>query len=180
MFRKNIADETCATSTVTHHKYQRLYTLSQHLPSPQQYCSRVHSPDLHMDADAVPTSSSSNITSDSRKAAVAVATVTARCCCTGGGGGGGEAVVISTGRETTTGKTATATTTTTRGDAAQRRTPSRVQSSTTALAADGADDGDARYLAAARIPVSCATPARLPNRRNRYGLERIATIIITR
>uniref|UniRef100_A0A2S2NR72 Uncharacterized protein n=1 Tax=Schizaphis graminum TaxID=13262 RepID=A0A2S2NR72_SCHGA len=76
------------------HKYQRLYTLSQHLPSPQQYCSRVHSPDLHIDADAVPTSNSSNITSDNLNAAVAVATVTATaCCCTSGDG----ETVISTG-----------------------------------------------------------------------------------
>lgn len=45
--------------------------------------------------------------------------------------------------------------------AAQRRTPSRVRSGATALAADGEDDdGDARYLAAARIPVSCAPPPR--------------------
>lgn len=48
---------------------------------------------------------------------------------------------------TATTKTTTVATTTTLGGAVQRRTPSRVQSSTTALAADAADDGDERYLA---------------------------------
>lgn len=44
------------------------------------------------------------------------------------------------------------------------------RASTTALAAA---DGEARYLVAAFIPVSCATPARLPDSRNRYGPERV-------
>lgn len=62
-----------AIGVFTHHKYQTLYTLSQHLPSPQQYCSRVQRPDLHMDADAVPTFSSSNAISDSLHAVVTAA-----------------------------------------------------------------------------------------------------------
>lgn len=50
-------------ATDTHHKYQRLYTLSQHLSSPQQYCSRVHSAALHMDADATWTCSTASSSS---------------------------------------------------------------------------------------------------------------------
>jgi len=57
---------------------------------------------------------------------------------------------------TTTTATTTTTTTTTQGGAAQRRTPSRVQSSTTALAADGADDGERviswRYAYQSAVP----------------------------
>lgn len=138
------------TSAVTHHKYHRLYTLSQHLPSPQQYCSRVHSPDLHMDADAVPTSSSSNITSDSRKAAAEVATVTAACCT-----GGGEAVIIPTAAKRRRRQTQQ------RRLNAARRSVGRQAECRTARRAHAAD-GDARYLVTALIPVSCATLARLP------------------
>lgn len=69
-----------------HHKYQTLYTLSQHLPSPQQYCSRLHRPALHMDADAVPTFSRSNVMSDSPNAVVTVAH--------DGDGAGGVVVVV--------------------------------------------------------------------------------------
>lgn len=53
-------DRSSVRAAFTYHKYQRLYTLSQHFPSPQQYCSRVHRFDLHIDADAAPMSDSTN------------------------------------------------------------------------------------------------------------------------
>lgn len=73
--------------------------MSQHNPSPQQYCSRVHKFDLHMDADAAPTSNRTNASTIGNLNAAVMATAAAAAAATmasigGGGGGGGHVCTV--------------------------------------------------------------------------------------